>query len=139
MQKNKIIRGSIIGITLIVVILGTVVWGTTFHPAEVQAEAIVCDENAPTLSPDQNLKILTYNVRYMAGRNQDLFCDLPNDDPDEWLSMLKLAGLVEVTGQEFIIGMKQNFKRIFVCFKFIRLIANLFEPLFADVFCIILG
>lgn len=87
MQKKKILAWSLFGVALFVALLVILVWGSTFHPAEVQTEAIVCDENTPTLQPDQTLKILTYNVQYMAGRNLDFFCDSPNEvGPDEWPS-----------------------------------------------------
>lgn len=67
------------------VILGSgLVWFTTFHPADLQAEAVACTEDAAPLQPGQTLKVLNWNVQYMAGKGYVFFYDLPdNSGPDE--------------------------------------------------------
>jgi endonuclease/exonuclease/phosphatase family metal-dependent hydrolase len=65
-------------------LLVLLVWAITYHPSEVQEQAVVCAEAAPVLQPGQSLKVLTYNVQYMAGKNYVFFYDLPNNaGPDE--------------------------------------------------------
>ena len=67
----------IIGVfAVLVAILGLVailVWATTFHPSPKQAEAVDCRTEMPTLQPGQSLKVMTYNVQYMAGKNYFFF------------------------------------------------------------------
>ncbi len=68
------------------------VWSTTFHPRDGQPETISCDANAPILKPGQTLKILSYNVQFMAGKGYLFFFELPNDaGPDERPSSTDVA------------------------------------------------
>lgn len=50
----------------------------TFHPKDVQSEPVYNQSDAPLLKPGQNLKIMSWNVQYMAGKNYVFFYDLPN-------------------------------------------------------------
>jgi len=60
------------------------VWGTTDHPAAQQPEVVTCAPTAPTLQPGKKLKVLTWNVQFMASKNYVFFFDLPDwDGPDE--------------------------------------------------------
>ncbi len=72
MKQGKIgigfvIKGTMIGLGLTVMVLTIWIWAGSFHPAQMQSEPVVCADDAPTLKPGQSLKVLTYNVRYMAG------------------------------------------------------------------------
>lgn len=75
----------IVGIgAVLIALLVVLVWAITYHPADVQAEPVTCSEDAPMLQPGQPLKILTYNVQYMAGKGYVFFYDLPDGSgPDE--------------------------------------------------------
>jgi endonuclease/exonuclease/phosphatase family metal-dependent hydrolase len=76
--------------------MALLVWAITYHPAEVQAEAIVCAEDAPVLQPGQSLKVLSYNVQFVAGKNYVFFYDLPDDaGPDERPSAADIAQTVQ--------------------------------------------
>ncbi|MCG3155810.1 MAG: hypothetical protein DKINENOH_02418 [bacterium] len=56
----------------------------TFHPAEVQPEAVTSPDSAPLLQPGQKLKILTWNVQFMAGKDYVFWHDTPGfDGPHE--------------------------------------------------------
>lgn len=60
------------------------VWLLTFHPAEVQPETVTSPADAPLLQAGQKLKILTWNVQFMAGKNYVFWHDTPNfDGPHE--------------------------------------------------------
>ena len=75
---------SLAGLVIIGGLLSLLVWAITFHPAKIQAETVACAVNTPILQPGQSLKVLTYNVQYMAGKNYVFFYDLPNQaGPDE--------------------------------------------------------
>ena len=56
-------------------------------------------------------------------------------DPDEWVSMLKLAGLVDVTGQEFEIRMRQESRDqlAFLSIRdYMRILARFFKSFLFD-------
>lgn len=75
-----------IGIILsaIIVVLALAVWMMTFHPGPVQKETVVCGPDAPSLEPGQPVRILTWNVQYMAGKNYVFYYDLlDGSGPDE--------------------------------------------------------
>ena len=76
--------GLFVGLGLLIALLWILVWWLTFHPADIQSEAINCSDQVPLLKPGQRLKVMTYNVQYMAGKNYVFFYDLPdNAGPDE--------------------------------------------------------
>lgn len=80
----KILRW--VGILLLVVVLGLVgfLWFGNYHPAPVEEMAVTCPETAPKLDGGQTLKVLTWNVQTMSGKNYVFWSDLPNNDgPDE--------------------------------------------------------
>ncbi len=65
-------------------LLAGLVWGTTYHPREGQHERIFCRADAPVVPRGQNLKVMSYNVQFMAGKGYVFFFDLPDDSgPDE--------------------------------------------------------
>jgi endonuclease/exonuclease/phosphatase family metal-dependent hydrolase len=67
-------------------------WVVTFHPRDPQAEPIFGPENAPVLRPGQTLKVMSYNVQFMAGKGYVFFFDLPNDSgPDSRPSPADIA------------------------------------------------
>ncbi|NUM74859.1 endonuclease/exonuclease/phosphatase family protein, partial [candidate division KSB1 bacterium] len=60
------------------------IWLLTFHPDELQTETVTSPDDAPLLQPGQKLKILTWNVQFMAGKNYVFWHDTPNfDGPHE--------------------------------------------------------
>src|SRR3990167_2293941 len=75
-----------IGITLaiIVVALLAFLWFGTYHPADVEKIDVACPESAPKIQAGGSLKVLTWNVQSMSGKNYVFWSDLPNNDgPDE--------------------------------------------------------
>ena len=81
---KKYAAWSLAGLVIIAGLLGVLVWAITFHPAEIQHEMVICPTDTPVLQAGQALKVLTYNVQYMAGKNYVFFYDLPdNAGPDE--------------------------------------------------------
>ena len=66
------------------VLLALLVWAMTFHPAAVQEEAVACAPHVPTVRPGQVLRVLSWNVQFMAGKDYVFFYDLPDGSgPDE--------------------------------------------------------
>ena len=76
-------------ITIIIALLNKffsyVLGKISFNPSQTQTETVVyLKENIPILQKGQQLKVLTYNVQFMAGKNYVFFYDLPDwDGPDK--------------------------------------------------------
>lgn len=57
---------------------------TTLHPRPLQEERVTCAEAAPSLVPGQRLRVLSWNVQFMAGKAHVFFFDLlDGSGPDE--------------------------------------------------------
>jgi endonuclease/exonuclease/phosphatase family metal-dependent hydrolase len=81
---KKILKGIgiILGV-LIVAILGFL-WFGIYRPADVETMGVTCPGSAPKVQAGQSLKVLTWNVQTMSGKNYVFWSDLPNNDgPDE--------------------------------------------------------
>jgi len=80
----KILSRILLGLALLALALAALVWAITFHPRGIQEMAVFCDGSAPVLQSGDSIKVLTYNVQYMAGKNYVFYYDLPDDaGPDE--------------------------------------------------------
>lgn len=67
----------------LILVLGVAVYFSTYHPDDVQPESVVSPENAPVLEAGQKIKVLSWNVQYMAGKNYVFFYDtVKGDGPD---------------------------------------------------------
>lgn len=61
----------------------SLVWITTYHPQNKQPEKITYKNKTPRLTSGQKLKILTWNIQFMAGKNYVFFFDvLDSSGPD---------------------------------------------------------
>jgi endonuclease/exonuclease/phosphatase family metal-dependent hydrolase len=81
---KKLIRWISYFLLIVIVALSAFLWFGTYHPAEVESMAVTCPESAPTVKTGQSLKVLTWNVQTMSGKNYVFWSDLPNNDgPDE--------------------------------------------------------
>lgn len=81
--KKVAVRAGVIILLLAACFLGWV-WLVTYHPAAVEDVPVQCAEGAPTLKPGQPLKVLSWNVQYMASKRYVFFYDkLDGSGPDE--------------------------------------------------------
>ena len=63
--------------------LAGLVYFLTWHPKPIEAMPIFRAGTAPRLMSGQSLKLMSYNVQYMAGKGYVFFYDLPGDSgPD---------------------------------------------------------
>ena len=84
MKLKKILKSIGIILAVIVAAFFAFVWFGTYHPASIESMAVACPEAAPTLQAGQSLKVMTWNVQFMAGKNYTFWFDVPNNDgPDE--------------------------------------------------------
>jgi len=69
---------------ILLVVLFILLWTTTYHPEDLQDEQVIYSKDAPLIKPGQMLKVLSWNVQYMAGKNYVFWYDLHNrSGPDE--------------------------------------------------------
>jgi endonuclease/exonuclease/phosphatase family metal-dependent hydrolase len=53
--------------------------GLIYHPAAVETVPVVCAPDTPTLRPGQPIKVLNWNVQYMAGKGYVFWYDTPDN------------------------------------------------------------
>lgn len=73
--------GALLGAVLII-LLGALVWvvyAVTYHPRPVETVPITGSREAPLLQPGQTLKIMSWNVQYLAGKERLFWYDAPKD------------------------------------------------------------
>jgi endonuclease/exonuclease/phosphatase family metal-dependent hydrolase len=80
-------------------------WLTTYHPDDEEPEAVACTGDAPLLRPGQKLKVLNWNVQYMAGKNYVFYYDVmdgegPDDRPTRADIETTLEGVARVIRDE---------------------------------------
>jgi len=84
MSAKVILKRILAGAIILVLVIVTLFWFATYHPANIQNEVIICPQKTPTLRSGQSIKVLTWNVQFMAGKNYTFWFDVPNNDgPDE--------------------------------------------------------
>ena len=80
----KWFRRIVVGLLALVVLLAAAVRLTTFHPPAEAAAPVTCDDDVPTLTPGQDVTVLSWNVQYLAGKDYVFFYDLLDESgPDE--------------------------------------------------------
>ena len=68
------------------------VWLTTYHPLQTEAVPVYFRGQAPELQAGQTVKVMTWNIQYLAGKNYVFFYDLlDGSGPDERPSARDIA------------------------------------------------
>ena len=81
---RRILIGVIVLVVVLVVVLAATIRLTTFHPPQVAAQDVTCAEDAPELHTGQAVKVMSWNVQYMAGKDYVFWYDLLDESgPDE--------------------------------------------------------
>ncbi len=63
-------------ILVIILIVILLVYFSTYHPKDVQEEPVICSEDVPYLKIGQKVKILNWNLQFLAGnQNNHVFYD----------------------------------------------------------------
>jgi len=80
----KLLRWAGLLLLLLIAAFFAFVWFGTYHPRDVEPMEVGCPEAAPTVPAGQSLKVLTWNVQTMSGKNYVFWNDLPGGNgPDE--------------------------------------------------------
>lgn len=81
---KKLLKIVLSLIVAIAVALTAFVYFISYHPKDVQPVAFVSPDDAPVLQPGQKLKLMSWNIQFMAGNeNNDFFFSGGND---KWAS-----------------------------------------------------
>ena len=73
--------------------LSAVFYLSTYHPEDVQEEPVVCPADAPVLEPGQTVKVLSWNVQFMAGNQNNHFFFDGGKDP--WPSRETIDAVIQ--------------------------------------------
>jgi len=65
----------LLGLGLFGLSLSLAFYFSTYHPADIQQEPFVSPAEAPSLTKGQKVKVLSWNVQFMAGKNYVFFYD----------------------------------------------------------------
>jgi len=57
-------------------------WARSYGPADVERLEVACSADAPAWSPRSPLKVMSYNVQYMASKNYVFFYDVDVNNPE---------------------------------------------------------
>ncbi|MCU0445861.1 MAG: endonuclease/exonuclease/phosphatase family protein [Microscillaceae bacterium] len=80
----KLFKWILVILMLLILAFAGLVYFGTYQPEALQNEPIVSPSDAPILSAKQKIKVLSWNVQYMAGKNYVFFYDLlDGSGPDE--------------------------------------------------------
>ena len=73
---------SAIALLLVFTTAVGVLWARSYSPEDVEAASINCSPDAPAWSSTKPLKVMSYNVQYMASKNYVFFYDIDVNDPE---------------------------------------------------------
>lgn len=81
---TRLLRRTLLILLLIALLLGLSIHSLTWRPDALQTLPVSCSAEAPTLVPGQALKVMSWNVQYLAGKRYVFWYDLPDGSgPDE--------------------------------------------------------
>jgi len=87
MKIKKIALTTILIIFILFLSLSIIVFSITYHPPKLKKLAIVGADTDPILKAAQQVKVLSWNVQYMAGKEYVFWYDEPdNSGPDSAIS-----------------------------------------------------
>jgi endonuclease/exonuclease/phosphatase family metal-dependent hydrolase len=77
----------VIALALLLALIGGLIYNVTWHPARHERMPVSCnakDAAPPILMPGQALKVMTWNIQYLAGKRYVFWYDMPDGSgPDE--------------------------------------------------------
>jgi len=69
-------------LVLLVAISIGILWARSYLPDDIEVASIKCSADAPAWTAGSPLKVMSYNVQYMASKNYVFFYDINVDDPE---------------------------------------------------------
>lgn len=100
-------RWILFGIFSIVVGVTAWMWLSVYGPDDAVPAPVVCAERAPKLVPGQSLKVLNWNVQFMAGKNYYFFYeggpDARPSRPDVDATLREVARVIEEEDPDIVL------------------------------------
>ncbi|HWT70082.1 MAG TPA: endonuclease/exonuclease/phosphatase family protein [Pseudomonas sp.] len=75
---TRLLRYTLPGLLIAIVLIGVSIYSLTWRPGAREVLPVSCSTRAPTLAPGQALKVMTWNVQYLAGKRYVFWNDLAN-------------------------------------------------------------
>ena len=72
---TRLLRYTLLGLLIVIGLAGVAVYSLTWRPEARETAPVSCTQ-APTLAPGQALKVMTWNVQYLAGKRYVFWNDL---------------------------------------------------------------
>lgn len=92
MRLNRPVRITLFGLLLTLSLLVALAYSLAWRPAPREQAPVSCTGRAPLLQPGQALKVMTWNIQYLAGKRYLFWYDLPDGaGPDQRPSSADLA------------------------------------------------
>jgi endonuclease/exonuclease/phosphatase family metal-dependent hydrolase len=79
---TRLLRYTLPGLSIVIGLAGVMIYSLTWRPEAREVLPVSCSTQAPTLAPGQALKVMTWNVQYLAGKRYVFWNDLA-DGTDE--------------------------------------------------------
>ena len=79
---TRLLRYTLLGLLMLIGLLFSFLYSLTWRPDAKETLPVSCSTRAPTLVPGQALKVMTWNVQYLAGKRYVFWNDLAQG-PDE--------------------------------------------------------
>ncbi|MBV6824142.1 endonuclease/exonuclease/phosphatase family protein [Pseudomonas sp. PD9R] len=73
---TRLLRYALLGLLIVIGLTGAMIYSLTWHPEAKEALPVSCTAQAPSLVPGQALKVMTWNVQYLAGKRYVFWDDL---------------------------------------------------------------
>ncbi|MDP3816982.1 endonuclease/exonuclease/phosphatase family protein [Pseudomonas sp.] len=92
MPLPRLLPLVLLGLLSLLCLLAALIYGLSWRPAPREAAAVSCQGQAPLLQPGQALKVMTWNIQYLAGKGYVFWYDLADGSgPDQRPSREDLA------------------------------------------------
>ena len=79
----RLLRYAVLGLLLIAGLFSLMVYSLTWRPEPRETLAVVCSAEAPVLTSGQALKVMTWNVQYLAGKRYVFWNDQARGDDEQ--------------------------------------------------------
>lgn len=78
MSLNRPLRIVLLTVPVALALLLALAYLLAWRPAEQEEAPVACRAKAPSLQPGQALKVMTWNIQYLAGKRYVFWYDLPD-------------------------------------------------------------
>jgi hypothetical protein len=73
---TRLLRYTLLSLLIVTGVIALLIYNLTWRPDSKEVLPVSCTTQAPTLVPGQALKVMTWNVQYLAGKRYVFWNDL---------------------------------------------------------------